>query len=46
MAWDLDDRFRTPENRAILAFIERANPSAHDDVASILIHSAEDLRDV
>jgi hypothetical protein len=40
MAWNLDDRFRTPENRAILAFIERVNPSAHDDVSSVLIQSA------
>ena len=46
MAWPLDDRFRITDNRAILAFIERVNPSAHDDVASILTRSAEDLRGV
>lgn len=46
MAWSLDDRFRTAENEAVLAFIERENPSAHDDVASVLTESARSLPDV
>ena len=46
MGWDLDPKFRIVDNRAILAFIERVNPSAHDDIATILIKSAEDLPDV
>jgi hypothetical protein len=46
VAWPLDERFRTADNRAIVTFIERMNPSAHDDIASILISSAKDLPDV
>jgi hypothetical protein len=42
----LEDRFRTAENAAIIAFIEREHPSAHDDVASVLIESAKGLPDV
>ena len=46
MPWSLDDRFRTAENQAIIAFIERENPSAHDNVASALTDSAKGLPDV
>lgn len=46
MPWALDDRFRTAENRAIIAFIERANPSAHDNVASVLAEAAKGLSGV
>ena len=46
MAWSLEDRFRTAENEAIIAFIERENPSAHDDVAGVLTESAKGLPDV
>ena len=40
MAWSLDGRFRTAENKEIIAFIERENPSAHDNVAGQLTDSA------
>lgn len=46
MPWSLDDRFRIAENHAVLAFIEHGNPSAHDDVASVLMESARGLPDV
>jgi len=46
MAWPLDERFRIPENEAVLEFIERENPSAHSDVASFLVDLARDLPDV
>ncbi len=45
MPWTLDGRFKTAENRAIVAFIEREQPSAHDDVAHALTESARDLPD-
>ncbi|MDP3768475.1 MAG: hypothetical protein Q8S13_10710 [Dehalococcoidia bacterium] len=44
MAWKLDEKFRTGENEAIIALIERENPSAHDNAASILTDSAKGLR--
>ena len=46
MPWPLDERFRIPENRAVLEFIERVNPSAHDDVATALTESAKGMSDV
>jgi hypothetical protein len=46
MGWPLDDRFKTVENDAVIAFIEREQPSAHDDVASALTESAKGLTDV
>ncbi|MSU64039.1 MAG: hypothetical protein EXS31_16875 [Pedosphaera sp.] len=46
MPWSLEDRFRIPENSVVLAFIESQNPSAHDEVASMLTSSARGLRDV
>jgi hypothetical protein len=46
MSWDLDDHFKTQENKEILAFIQDKNPSAHSDIADLLIRSAEDLSDV
>lgn len=46
MPWPMDDRFRTPENQTVIAFIERENPSVHDDVASLLTDSAKGLSDV
>lgn len=46
MPWPLDDRFRIAENKAVIAFIERLNPSAHDEVASALTSSAKGLSDV
>jgi hypothetical protein len=46
MRWPLDHTFKTVENEAIIAFIEREQPSAHDDVASALIESAKGLTDV
>jgi GMP synthase-like glutamine amidotransferase len=46
MPWTLDAKFRTVENEAVVAFIERENPSAHDDIASALTDSAEGLSDV
>ncbi len=46
MAWPLNAKFRIAENEDVLAFIERENPSAHDDVASVLTASAEGLPDV
>ncbi|MSQ17807.1 MAG: hypothetical protein EXR54_09705 [Dehalococcoidia bacterium] len=42
----MDDKFRTPENQAIIAFIERENPSAHDDASTLLSDSAKGLPDV
>jgi len=39
----IDDRFDLPENRAVVDFIRRTNPSAHDDVLSSLIRSAAGL---
>jgi hypothetical protein len=44
--WALDPQFRIPVNRSVVEFIERANPSAHSDVASALIDAAKGLRDV
>lgn len=46
MPWTLDEKFRTPANAAILAFIERESPSAHDEAASALTESARGLSDV
>lgn len=45
MPWPVDEKFRIPANRDIVAFIER-NPtlSAHSDVASLLTDSAKELR--
>jgi hypothetical protein len=45
MPWPLDERFRIPENRAILDFVQRDNPSAHDDVATVLTESAKGMSD-
>ena len=45
-AWSLDGKFRTQENEEVVAFIERKNPSAHDEVAGELINSAKGLPDV
>lgn len=46
MPWPLDDRFRIPDNQAILDFIQRVNPSAHDTVATVLTESAKGMSDV
>ena len=46
MSWPLDEKFVTPRNEAILAFIRREQPSAHDDVASVLTGSAKGLTGV
>ena len=43
MPFGIDDRFDLPENRAVVDFIRRTNPSAHDDVLSSLIRSAVGL---
>ena len=45
MPWSLDERFRIPENQAILDFVQRDNPSAHDDVATVLTESAKGMSD-
>jgi hypothetical protein len=42
----LDERFVTAGNADVLAFIARANPSAHSDVASVLCASANGLSGV
>ncbi len=44
MSWNLEDRFRIPENSYVLSFIEHENPSAHDGIASMLTSSARGLR--
>lgn len=46
MLWPLEAKFRIAENEDVLAFIERENPSAHDNVASVLTDSANGLPDV
>jgi hypothetical protein len=46
VAWNLDPRFKTPENAQVLAFIERENPSAHDEASSALMDAARGLPDV
>lgn len=43
MSFGIDDRFDLPENRAVVDFIRRTNPVAHDDVLSSLIRSATGL---
>lgn len=43
MPFGIDVRFDLPENRAVVDFIRRTNPSAHDDVLSSLIRSAASL---
>jgi len=45
MPWPVDERFRIPENRAILDFVQRDNPSAHDNVATVLTESAKGMSD-
>lgn len=46
MSWKLDEKFRIPGNEAIVRFIDREHPSAHDDIATVLINSAKGLTDV
>jgi hypothetical protein len=46
MAWPRDARFTIGTNADVLAFIERKQPSAHDDVASALMQSARGLSQV
>ncbi len=46
MPWELDARFRTRDNAQILSFIERENPSAHDEAATALTAAARGLSDV
>ena len=41
MLWTLDERFKTVEDEAIVAFIDREHPFHHDDGASGLIESAK-----
>jgi hypothetical protein len=36
VSWLVDERLRVAENRDVLAFLERSQPSAHSDVASEL----------
>ncbi len=43
MPWNIDERFRSPANKEILVFLERAHPSAHSDIASALLASAKGL---
>jgi hypothetical protein len=43
MSWNIDERFRIPANKEILAFLERTHPSAHSDIASALLASAKGL---
>lgn len=43
MAWVIEDRFRIQANATVLAWLDRVSPSAHDEVASALIHSASGL---
>ena len=45
MPWTLDARFKIPANKAVVAFIEREQPSAHDDIATALTNSAKGLSD-
>jgi hypothetical protein len=46
MPWPLDDKLKIGANKDVIAFIQRVNPSAHDDVASALTDSATGLSDV
>lgn len=43
MSWIFDSRFRIGANSTVLAWLERVQPSAHDDVASAVIASAKGL---
>jgi hypothetical protein len=36
MTWVFDESLRTPKNEEVVAFLERAQPSAHSDAASEL----------
>jgi hypothetical protein len=36
VTWLIDERLRVAQNRAVLAFLDQAQPSAHSDVASEL----------
>jgi hypothetical protein len=35
-----DERFKIPENRAVIEYIQRESPSAHSDIGSVLIRLA------
>jgi hypothetical protein len=43
MVWPIDARLRVPENREIVAFLERCGPSAHGDIASELASACRPL---
>jgi hypothetical protein len=45
MAWTIDPAFETEATRAVLAFLRRANPSAHSDVAGELALAAQGAPD-
>src|SRR5574337_70743 len=38
-----DERFKTPQNAAVILFIDRVNPFAHSDVGDRLLDSARQL---
>lgn len=44
MPWTIDDSLRVPANEEVLAFLERTQPSAHDEIASALLSAAEGQR--
>jgi len=46
MAWKIPADWRTPENNAVVAYLEQASPSAHSDVADELCRAAAGLADV
>ena len=47
MSFTIEDRFKIPENEAVVDFILRNGTlSAHDEVAEVLTRSAEGLADV
>jgi hypothetical protein len=46
VSWPLDPRFKLRENAAVLDFIARQNPSAHDEASTALADAASGLSDV
>lgn len=42
-AWNIDRRFDMPENARVLAFLRANDPSAHSDVAEMLLRSAGEV---
>lgn len=46
MGWILDPRFDLPENAEVFGYLRREGPSAHSDVATVLIESARAMPDV